>query len=391
MITFAYKLYNSRRNKHLNSMLKEASAIWNRALSIQRRYYSLFGSHINCARMKAHFAKRPSRQLLSAVSVQEILERQELAFTRFFEKKAKRPPKFKKPSDFCSIVFKCGKGYKLYGNEIIINRIKKKFKFFYSRPYTGVVKRLQVSRKPSGDYYVYITTNFSPENIRKSHDGASIGMDFGLKTFLTLSNGEEIVCPRFLEMGLRKIRMLSKNMSEVKSNNTRLRLNKAYERIKNQRNDWQWKTAHSLCKKFDYIYVEDLNLVAMGKMGKWGRKVYDYAYGGFLEKLGYVSSKYGVSVRQIDRLYPSSKTCGNCGHVNKHLSLKDRCWTCPECGSVLNRDLNAAMNILRQGVVSSKSVRKSSSLVECDCIRESENLEYAKAVEIPENIGINNI
>ena len=258
MITFAYKLYDSRRNRHLDSLLKEASAIWNRALAIQRRYYSLFGSHINCARMKAHFAKRPSRQSLSAVSVQEILERQELAFTRFFDKKAKRPPKFKKPSDFCSIVFKCGKGYKLYGNELIINSIKKRFKFFYSRPYQGVVKRLQVSKKPSGDYYIYITTKFSPEIIRKSHDGASIGMDFGLKTFLTLSNGEEIVYPRFLEKGLRKIRVLSRNTSKVKSNNSRIRLNKAYETIKNQRNDWQWKTAHCLCRKFDYSYATEI-------------------------------------------------------------------------------------------------------------------------------------
>ena len=128
------------------------------------------------------------------------------------------------------------------------------------------------------------------------------------------------------------------------------------KRIRNRRDDWQWKTCHDLCCRYDTICIEDLSLLGMTRL--WGRKVNDLAFGAFVQKLEHVASKYGTMVVKVDRFYPSSKTCSVCQYVNEHLSLRDRHWTCPECGASHDRDLNASVNILRQGIASSGSTCK---------------------------------
>ena len=129
-----------------------------------------------------------------------------------------------------------------------------------------------------------------------------------------------------------------------------------HERIYNLRDDWQWKLCHELCRKYDIICIEDLSIEGMKRL--WGRKVSDLAFSEFVKKLEQVAFKYGCEIRKVDRYYASSKTCRHCGYVNKELSLRDRQWVCPECGAFLDRDLNAAMNIVRQGIASSGSPRK---------------------------------
>lgn len=132
-------------------------------------------------------------------------------------------------------------------------------------------------------------------------------------------------------------------------------LNRLYERIVNKRNAWQWQLAHRLCRQYDRIFIEDLRLTGMTKL--WGRKMSDLAHAEFVNKLEYVAGKYGVTVHKIDRFFPSSKTC-TCGYVNKELTLRDRYWTCPECGTRHHRDELAACNILRQGIAELESGRK---------------------------------
>ena len=126
---------------------------------------------------------------------------------------------------------------------------------------------------------------------------------------------------------------------------------KMHERIANLRDDWQWKLAHELCRAYDIICIEDLNIEGMKRL--WGRKVSDLAFSEFALKLEQIAFKYGCEIKKVDRYYASSKTCGHCGFVNKELTLHNRQWVCPDCGAVLNRDLNAAENILRQGIASS--------------------------------------
>lgn len=362
MMTYTYKLYRSKRTAKLDAMLREACFVWNHALALQKRYYSLFGKYVGCSRMKAHFAKRIGRRLLHSQTVQEILERLDLSYQRFFKRLNRRPPKFRKAREFSSIVYKQG-GFKLNGNVLVVNSIKQHFKFSYSRPYEGRIRQVRIGRSRLGEYYLYVLTDAVAVSraVGKSHKGASVGMDFGLKTYLTLSDGTRVENPQFLKSGLgelhRKSRALSRRAKASGHRRERCRdLERCHERICNRRNDWQWKTCHELCRLYSTICIEDLNLTGMTRL--WGRKVNDLAFGAFVQKLEHVASKYGTEVVKVDRYYPSSKTCSVCQYVNELLSLRDRSWTCPSCGASHDRDLNASVNILRQGIASSGSIRK---------------------------------
>ncbi len=371
MQAFKYKMYQTKRTKHIDDMLREAAFTWNKALALQKRYYAIFGKYINKYQFKKWFDKRVKRRYLGSQVRQEIILRLDSAYERFFKKIAKRPPKFKKASDFASIVYSQA-GYKLYGNELILNR-KFRFKFSKSREYEGNIKRVIVKRSRTDEYYLIIVTDAKPKEYRKTRNGASVGIDFGLKTYLTMSDGSEYSNPQFLKQQLKEIKQKCRNLSKCQkgSNNRkrkRIELARLHESLRNKREDYQFKLAHELCRKYDYIFIEDLNISAMTKM--WGRKMSDIAHASFIEKLEYVASKYGVVVHKIDRWYASSKTC-ECGYVNKSLKLTDREWVCPECGVVNNRDLNAARNILRKGISELESESKTSSEASRACIQES--------------------
>ena len=124
MISYKYNIYHSKKTKYLDKMLRECCFVWNHALALQRRYYRLFGKYIPVGKMQKHFAKRVKRILLHSQTVQEILQRLDSAYNRFFKKLAKRPPKFKRSDCFNSFVFKQG-GFTLNGNCLTINKGKK--------------------------------------------------------------------------------------------------------------------------------------------------------------------------------------------------------------------------------------------------------------------------
>lgn len=360
MIAYKYKLYRTPKTQHLDRMLREASFVWNHALALQKRYYRLYHKYIGATRMQKHFGKRINRSLLHSQTTQEILQRLDTSYQRFFKHLAKRPPKFRKAKDFTSILFKQG-GYSLNGNVLTINRIKKRYKFSLSRPYDGKVKTLTVKRSHIGEFYIVMVLDKAPVGIRKTHNGASVGIDFGLKKYMTLSNGQTVDNPQFLKSGLCQLQRKSRNLSKCvpgshNRERKRLELDRHHEKIVNQRNEFQWQLAHRLCRQYDRIFIEDLQLTGMSAL--WGRKMADLAHGEFVLKLQYVATKYGVTVHKIDRYYPSSKRC-TCGYVNHGLQLHERTWTCPECGTVHKRDMLAANNILRQGIAELESVSKS--------------------------------
>lgn len=312
--------------------------------------------------MKSHFAKRIRRNRLHSQTTQEILERLDMSYQRFFKHLSTRPPKFRKERDFSSIVYKQS-GFKLNGNILVVNSIRQHFQFSYSRPYDGKICQIRIRRSRLGEYYLYIITDAVSEISAhgKSRDGASVGMDFGLKTYLTLSDGTKIENPQFLKKSLNELRRKSSAMSRCEKDSGHRRerrkdFERCHEKIHNRRDDWQWKTCHELCSHYSTICIEDLSLTEMTK--RWGRKVNDLAFGSFVQKLEHTASKYGTSVIKVGRFYPSSKTCSVCQYVNERLSLRDRHWVCPKCGTSHDRDLNASVNILRQGIVSSGSTRK---------------------------------
>lgn len=356
MIAYKYKLYTTKQTKHLDAMLREASWVWNHALALQKRYYRMYRKYIDVTRMQQKWVKWFGKSCrLHSQTVQEILQRQDMSYSRFFQHIQARPPKFKRADDFKSFVFKQG-GYSLNGNVLTINKTKKRYKFSLSRPYEGVgkIKNVAIKRTPVGEYFVYLFIETEQQPIGKTHNGASVGIDFGLKTYMTLSTGERIQSPRYLKQALDMKRTADRRLSKKQDGSNhrraaRLAKNRVEELITNRRDNWQWEMAHDLCRRFDTICIEDLQLTGMTSL--WGRKMQDLAHGKFVRKLEYLAGKYGVRVKKVDRFFPSSKLC-DCGHIHKYLSLHDREWTCPVCGLHHDRDLHAACNILRQGIAS---------------------------------------
>jgi len=353
MLNLKYKIYENKKNQRLMSLNKTACIIWNHITALQKRYYGLYEKYISTGRMQKHIAKLRKKNYywskLNSQSVQEICQRHDQAYQRFFKKLAKRPPTFKKVKNFKSFVFKQS-GWKIKDNKLTINKIGN-FKFSKSRDYENI-KRITVKKDALGDFYLILTCNIKPEKYKRAGDSA-IGIDFGLKTFLTCSDGTEIKSPQFTLKGLNKLRSKSKQLSKKQkgSNNRRkakVNLAREYKKISNKRNDFEWKLAHKLCKKNNFIAIEDLNIEAMKKL--WGRKVSDLGFSSFVQKLEHVAKKYDTVIQKVDRFYPSSKLCSSCGNKKEKLKLSDREYICKNCGVVLDRDINASKNILTEGI-----------------------------------------
>ena len=188
--------------------------------------------------------------------------------------------------------------------------------------------------------------------IIKTRSGKIVGFDFGLKTFLTSSDGNRIESPLFFKKGFSVIKKLNKNLSRKKSQShreqARLELARAYKKIFNQRRDFHYKTALNLCREYGVICLETLNIKAMQRL--WGRKINDLGFYNFVQILKYEAIKNGVTIIEIPKFYPSSQTCNECGYKNSEVKdLRIREWKCPGCGTEHDRDINAAKNILRVG------------------------------------------
>ena len=182
--------------------------------------------------------------------------------------------------------------------------------------------------------------------------GRIAGFDFGLRTFLTCSDGSAIESPQFFKQSLNAIKKASRQHSKKlkgSSNRERARKNlvRKHEDVSNRRRDALWKLAHELTSKFDVLCFETLNLKGMQRL--WGRKISDLALGEFLQILEWIAKKKGKQVVFIDQWYPSTKTCSSCGHVLEKLDLSVREWRCPSCQSINGRDENAAKNICAVG------------------------------------------
>ena len=359
--TYSYKLYATDRTKYLDGLVDISCQIWNHCLALQRRYYKLTGKYIPANRMKLHITrlkrlpKYSHWRALGSQAAQDVVERLDRSYQSFFQwcktksGGRKSPPKFRKHKKYRSFTLKQA-GWSIDGNVIVICR--RRFKFFKHRDFHGDVKTVTIKRNALGEYFVYLSV-VEDVSCPDTHTGNAVGADFGLKTFMTLSDGTRIQSPQWLLSDIDLLRKASRDVSRKKrGSNNRRRALMAYERlhedIANRRKDWFFRLASELTQKYASITIEDLDLAGMMRL--WGRKVSDLAYGEFVQILSYEATLHGCNIIVADRWYPSSKTCHCCGHVNHELSLKDRVWQCPSCGTVLDRDENAAINLLVYGM-----------------------------------------
>jgi putative transposase len=357
--TYCFKLYQSKRNKKLHRSINIAGSIYNHLIALHKRYYRLYGKSLNANKLMKHITKLKKKKrfaywnLLGSQAIQDIAQRIDRAYKLFFENSKRgirsAPPSFKKVRRYKSFTLKQAGFWLLDSNRIVI--MGREYRYFKSREIEGKIKTLTVKRDSLGDIYLYLACE-TEESPVEPRSGKSVGLDFGLQTFLKASDGEDVISPLFFRQGMKEIRHLNRSLSRKKKGShnrqrARIELARAHRRIANRRKDYHFKMSKDLAGKYSLICVEDLNLKAMQRL--WGRKISDLGHGQFVNILKYQCAKTGATVIEIPRFYPSSKTCSDCGHVLDDLPLSVREWTCPECGSVHDRDLNAARNILRVG------------------------------------------
>ena len=337
-----------------------------RCFATANRSTRLFGKHLNVYKLMKHIAKLRKRikywRAVGSQACQDICQRIDKAYKLFFKQHSKgtRPPGFKKTRKYKSFTLKQA-GYKFLSSNTerphqgkirIGNRV---YKFSKSREIQGKIKTLTVKRNNLGELFILVVTDFVVESIGVV-TGKIAGFDYGLRTFLTVSDGTTIDSPLFFNQSRNRLACASRKLSSKKkgSNNwykAKDHLNRVDEDVSNKRRDWFWKLAHKLTDEYDVLIFEDLNLDGIKRL--WGRKVSDLSFANFLEILQTVATNKGKVVHFVDRYYPSSKTCSHCEHINKELSLKDRTWDCQNCGlKDIQRDLNAAINLQRLGASS---------------------------------------
>jgi len=290
---------------------------------------------------------------LGSQAIQDVAQRIDRAYTLFFRNIkhgiGTSPPGFKKVRRYRSFTLKQA-GYKLLlDNRVVI--MGKEYKYFKSREIEGDIKTLTIKRDALGDFWLYFVTDWDiePPEVRS---GESVGLDFGLKTFLTTSDEEKINSPLFMRQASSKIKKLSQKLSKKKRgsrnrNKARRNLARAHRKIANQRKDFHFKLALELSRRYAQIFIEDLNLKGMQRL--YGRKISDLGHAQFVNILGWQMYKNSCQGTKIDRFYPSSKTCSSCLYIMSELPLHVRNWICPKCSAEHDRNINAALNILRVG------------------------------------------
>lgn len=285
---------------------------------------------------------------INSQSLQYSLKCLENAYQGFFNKRTKFP-KFKSKKSKNS--FTCPQFVSVENNSLNIPKIKG-IKMIKNRNIEGKIKKATISKTPTGKYYVSILTEKIYKPINKTNK--SIGIDLGIKDFLVLSNGTKIKNHRFIKhyetiLKLHQQHLSRKIKGSSRYEKQRIKVAKIHEKISNSRMDLIHKTTLNLIKEFDTIYLEDLNVKGMMKNHKLAKAISDVSWCKFIETLTYKAEWNEKEVIHIDRFFPSSKTCHKCGYINHNLTLKDRTWECPDCCEVLDRDVNAAINIFNEG------------------------------------------
>jgi len=288
---------------------------------------------------------------VNSLSLQVALLNLDMAFTRFFKEK-KGFPKFKSKHDHnqsfqvpqnTTVDYECKRVY--------IPKFKEGIKCKFGRQFSGKIKTSTVSRTPTGKYYISILveTNDTIPSKAPIDENKAVGVDLGIKTFATLSDGTEIQNPKNLKKSLKRLKRLQRSISrKIKGSNSRKNtvklLARQYEKVTNRRKDFLHKTSKWLIDHYDTICLETLSAKNMMRNHKLAQALSDISIGTFNAYMDYKAEWYGKNIIRIGRFEPSSKMC-SCGHIYKELTLKDRVWTCPCCGAINKRDLLAANNI----------------------------------------------
>jgi putative transposase len=306
--------------------------------------------------MLTTWKKEDNLQFLSEVSsvpLQQGLRHLQSAFTNFFAGRAKYP-NFKKKSNGGSAEFtKAAFQYK--EGQVFLAKCSTPLDIRWSRTLPEGVEpsTITVRLSPSGRWSISLLVDVSIEPLPQSPN--SIGIDVGITSLVALSTGEKVANPKQFKAKRRKLRKAQKALSRKRKGSknrqkARIKVAKVHEEISDSRKDFLHKLTTRLVRENQTIAVEDLAVKNLVKNRKLALAISDASWGELTRQLEYKCDWYGRTFIKIDRWFPSSKRCNNCGHIVEKLPLDIREWDCPNCGNHLDRDINAAQNILAAGL-----------------------------------------
>ena len=348
--TFRYRILpTSSQVEFINKHIGSVRFLYN--LALETKQMAWVGNRVSLNRYDLQVQLKDLKnecewlKEVNSQSLQVALMNLDAAYLRFFKGQSGFP-KFKSKNrnsqSFCM-----PQNVTIEDNKLIIPKFKEGIDIILSRPIKGVIKQATISRTPTRKYFVSILceTGEQIKSKAKIKENTTVGIDLGIKTFLVSSNGQGFENPKFLRESQSKLKYVQRKYSKYKGKRTKQRLAILHEKVSNQRKDFLHKTSTKLIRENQSVAIEDLNVSGMLKNHSLAFSISDASWGIFIDMLEYKAEWYGVNILKIGRFDPSSKTCSNCGRINKELALKDRIWTCKGCNTVLDRDINAAINI----------------------------------------------
>lgn len=351
---YKYRIYpNKEQEEYFAKCFGCKRFIWNQMLNDKIEYYSKTGESLNNtpAQYKAKYPWLKEIDSLILANTQMDLQK---AYKNFFRDKSVGFPKFKKRKHYNSFTTNNQKGtIYIEGKYIKIPKLKTMIKIKQHRDFIGLIKSTTISKTCSGKYYISILVDaehyFPPEAENK------IGIDMGLDVFCALSNGTKIQNPRFIKQYEDKLayeqRKLSrKTKGSKRYEKQRIKVAKIHEKITNYRRNFSHNLSNVITNENQVIIMETLSSKEVQQNKQLSKSVTDVSWFEFGRQLEYKSKWKGRTFYKIDKWYPSSQICSCCGYNDGKHSLDIREWTCPICNTHHDRDINASINILTQGI-----------------------------------------
>ena len=356
--TFKYRLYPTKAQEaRLNATLETCRRWYNACLEERRNAYQERGESVSVyaqlAKVKGLKLENPYASGIHSHVLQVVVQDLNKAFDAFFRrvKAGERPgyPRFKSRDRFDSFGFKeYGNGFKIDGRKLKLSGIGR-ISVRWHRPVDGKIKTVRITRNAS-KWYACFSCEVTPEPLPAT--GKEVGIDVGINSLITTSDGEKVENPCWYREEQKKLRVLQRRVSRRKKGGRNRRkavkaLQRQHERIKNRRKDYINKLAHRLIVENDRIALEDLRIRNMVHNRHLSKSILDAGWNYLAERLVAKAAEAGRTVCFVEPAY-TSKTCSACGGIFENLTLADR-WVDCACGASLDRDHNAALNILGRG------------------------------------------